>query len=272
VTEIETWMRNPYAIYARHVLRLKPLDAIAADPGAAERGEAMHKALENFVRAYPDRLPADAERILLDMGEAAFADLLARQPEVWAFWTPRFRRVAAWFVAAEAERRPPARALATEVAGAATLAGSAGAFTLRATADRIDLLGNGKLCIIDYKTGMIPSETAVELGFAPQLPLEAAIAMKGGFSGVDARAVGEIAWWKLSGGATPGEIKTPKNLAAEELAAAAWLGLERLIAAFDKPETAYVCRPRPEWAPRYDDYAHLARVAEWSAADEEEGE
>ena len=38
VTEIETWRRDPYAIYARHILRLKPLDPLDAEPGAAERG------------------------------------------------------------------------------------------------------------------------------------------------------------------------------------------------------------------------------------------
>lgn len=271
VTEIETWMRNPYAVYARHILRLRPLEDIAAEPGVADRGRAMHEALEAFAKAYPDRLPADAERRLQAMGDAAFAPLLARQPDVWAFWTPRFARIAAWFVAAESARRPPARVLATEVGGRAVLDGPAGPFTLTAKADRIDLLGDGGLSIIDYKTGSAPAETHVALGFSPQLPLEAAIAMRGGFSGVDSRRVSEIAWWKLSGGATPGEIRTPKNHSAEELGEQAWLGLERLVWAFDKAETAYYCRPRPEWAPRWDDYAHLARVAEWSAA-EGEGE
>lgn len=271
VTEVETWMRNPYAVYARHVLRLRPLEAVAAEPNVADRGKAMHEALEAFAGAYPDRLPADAERRLREMGEAAFAPLLARQPEVWAFWAPRFARIAAWFVAVENARRPPARVLATEVGGRAALDGPAGPFILTAKADRIDLLGDGTLSIIDYKTGAAPAEAHVALGFSPQLPLEAAIALRGGFSGVDPRRVGEIAWWKLSGGAAPGEIRTPKNLSAETLAEQAWLGLERLVYAFDKVETAYYCRPRPEWAPRWDDYAHLARVAEWSAV-EGEGE
>lgn len=272
VTAIETWMRNPYAIYARHILKLEPLEPVAADPGAAERGQAMHAALDAFVRAYPDRLPADAEAVLRRYGDDAFAPLLKLKPEAWAFWKPRFDRVAGWFVAAERTRRPPAKALATETPGRAVLAAAAGDFVLTAKADRIDLLGDGRLCIIDYKTGTIPTEAAVALGFAPQLPLEAAIARQGGFSGVDAKAVGDIQWWKLSGGAVAGEIKSPKSQTAEELADAAWVGLSRLVDAFDKPETAYVCRPRPEWAPRFDDYAHLARVAEWSAAEGEDEE
>ena len=36
VTEIETWMRDPYQIYARHILGLRALDPIEADPGEGE--------------------------------------------------------------------------------------------------------------------------------------------------------------------------------------------------------------------------------------------
>ena len=42
-------------------------------------------------------------------------------------------------------------------------------------------------------------------------------------------------------------------------------GLEALIAQFDNPNTPYRSRPRPAMAPRYTDYAHLARVQEWSS-------
>lgn len=273
VTEIETWMRNPYAIYAKHILRLKRLDDIAADAGVAERGQAIHAALEHFARNWPDRPPADAEAALLKLGEEAFAPLLARQPDVWAFWWPRFQRVAAWVAEVERRRRPPARVLATEASGRVQLLDApGGAFTLRAKADRIDRLGDGLLCIIDYKTGTVPAESHMELGYAPQLPLEAAMAMRGGFAGIAAGDVGEIAWWRLSGGATPGDIVTPRKTPAAELAEQAWRGLERLVWAFDDPDAAYLCRPRPDWAPRFDDYAHLARVAEWSAAEGEDGE
>lgn len=172
----------------------------------------------------------------------------------------------------ERRRRPPAKVLATEAAGRVQLDAPGGVFTLRAKADRIDRLGDGLLCIIDYKTGTVPAESHMELGYAPQLPLEAAMAMRGGFAGIDAGEVGEIAWWRLSGGAVPGDIVTPKKTTATELAEQAWRGLERLVWAFDDPATAYLCRPRPDWAPRFDDYAHLARVAEWSAAEGEDGE
>lgn len=263
VTEIETWMRDPYAIYARHVLKLRPLDPLAADPGAAERGQFIHRALDGFIKEWPGTLPADAVERLLLHGCAAFGDLLAR-PEVWAFWWPRFERIARWVVATERARRPAIRPLATEVSGRMEFDGRAGPFILTAKADRIDRLPDGRLAIIDYKTGTVPSAGDIALGFAPQLPLEAALAECGGFDGIGPSTVADLAFWRLSGGDPAGEEKAVKGDAAD-LARQAHGGLEALIWAFDDPATPYRARPRPRHAPRFDDYAHLARVAEWSA-------
>lgn len=268
VTEIETWMRDPYAIYARHVLRLTALEPIAADPGAAERGTFIHAALDAFVRAYPGPLPADALGALLACGRAAFGPLLDSEPEVWAFWWPRFERIAAWVVAVERERRRTAAPQATEVKGRLELAGPGGPFTLTAKADRIDRVtdatGAAALAVIDYKTGVVPSERDIDLGLAPQLPLEAAIAAAGGFVGVPAGPVVELAFWQLSGGDPPGRARPVKG-DLDERGRAARLGLEALIRAFDDTATPYRSCPRPAMAPRFTDYAHLARVQEWSA-------
>ena len=263
VTKIERWMRDPYAIYAEHVLRLRKLDPIAADPGAADRGQFIHAALDAFVREYPGPLPDDALHRLLDLGRESFGPLLRTHPDVWAFWWPRFERVAEWFIGLERERRLTVKPLATEVSGELTLNGPAGPFLLTAKADRIDSTGEG-LVLIDYKTGTPPSTREIELGFAPQLPLEAAIAEAGGFAGVAAGTVAELAFWRLSGGDPAGEEKPVKGAPAT-LAAEARAGLEELIRHFDDPATPYRSCPRPAMAPRYTDYAHLARVQEWSA-------
>src|SRR6185312_2500347 len=179
VTEIETWMRDPYAIYARHVLRLRALDPIDADPGAAERGDYIHRALDRFVKAYPAALPADAEARLVECGRAAFGAALSR-PGIWAFWWPRFLRIARWFVALERERRAGLAESRGELTGSLRIAARGGAFLLVGKADRIDRRRDGGLVIIDYKTGAVAKPAEVAGGFAPQLPLEAAIAAAGG--------------------------------------------------------------------------------------------
>jgi ATP-dependent helicase/nuclease subunit B len=96
VTEIEHWLRDPYTIYAKHILRLFPLDAIDTAPGAADRGTVIHGAIGDFTQAYAQGLPADALEKLLALGAKHFAPL-EEFPEARAFWWPRFERIARWF-------------------------------------------------------------------------------------------------------------------------------------------------------------------------------
>jgi ATP-dependent helicase/nuclease subunit B len=271
VTQIETWMRDPYAIYASEILRLRALDPIDADPGVADRGLFIHDALDRFVRAFPGALPADAERALLALGIAAFGDALAR-PGVRAFWWPRFERIARWFVAEERVRRGDLAASHSEIAGKLDLVGPHGGFALVAKVDRLDRRRAGGLVLIDYKTGGVPLPKEVAQGFAPQLPLEAAIAEAGGFPGIAAAPIAALAYWRLSGGDPPGEAKAvgQDEAAVRTLIDDALQGVRRLIAAFDDPATPYRSRPRPDKAPRYSDYQHLARVKEWSVSGEDE--
>jgi ATP-dependent helicase/nuclease subunit B len=270
VTQIETWMRDPYAIYARHILKLKALDRLDADPGAADYGSVIHRTLDRFIDDHPGALPADAEARLIALGVEEF-DRFISWPGVWAFWWPRFERVARWFVGHEARRRAGIAASSTELDGSLGIAAPYAPFTLTAKADRIDRTADGRLTIIDYKTGALPKIKEVAAGYAPQLPLEAAIAMAGGFDGVAAAPVAELLYWRLKGGEPAGEEK-PAGADPAGLAKQALDGLERLVAAFDDAATPYRPRPRPAAAPRFSDYEHLARVKEWSAGAAEDAE
>jgi ATP-dependent helicase/nuclease subunit B len=263
VTQVETWMRDPYSIYARHILGLKALDPLEADPTSAEYGALIHKALDRFVREHPRELPPDAHGLLLAIGRRVFGDLLDL-PAIRAFWWPRFERIARWFVDVEKHRRFELTTSATEVQGQIVLDAPAGPFHLTAIADRIDSLADESLTVIDYKTGAPPTEREIEAGFAPQLPLEAAIAQAGGFNGIGPKIVSALEYWRLRGGDPAGERRTV-NGEASTLANRARDGLGNLVARFDLEETPYQVRPRPAFAPRFSDYEHLARVKEWSA-------
>lgn len=267
VTQVETWMRDPYGIYARHILGLRALDPIDEDPGAAEYGSLVHNAIERFLTENPGPLPADAESRLLVIGEEVFAEVLAR-PGVWAFWWPRFVSVTRWLVAHERERRADIAQTHCEIDGALEIDAPAGPFLLHARADRVDVLRDGSLALVDYKTGQPPSAREVAAGYAPQLPLEAAIARFGGFQGIAPSEVSRMLYWRLKGGADGGEEKSagddPRKLTDEALE-----GLKALVATFDDERTPYAARPHPDRAPKYSDYQHLARIREWAAAGEE---
>lgn len=265
VTGVEEWIRDPYSLYAKRILRLRRLDPLDADPSAADRGTLIHDVLERFLSEHPGELPADAEARLLRLGAELFAPLRAR-PGLYAFWWPRFRRIAAWVVRQEALRRAAEPRLFAELEGRLEL----GSFVLTAKADRIERRADGSLAILDYKTGAVPGAREVAAGYAPQLPLEAAMAAAGAFPGIPAGGEpAELLYWRLTGGEPAGEERSAlgrEKTTPAEAAEAALEGLCRRVAAYADPATAYPAIPRPARAPRYNDYAHLARHKEWSTA------
>ncbi|OYX89339.1 MAG: double-strand break repair protein AddB [Azorhizobium sp. 32-67-21] len=262
-----------YSIFARHVLKLQPLDPLDAPPGGAQRGTALHDALGRFTARHPVDLPDDALRDLLETGRAAF-ERLAVFPAEHAIWWARFERVAGWMVEFERRRRPHLARIAAEVGGSLELALPAGPFRLTGKADRIDLLRDGRLAIIDYKTGTAPSAAQVR-ALSPQLPLEAAIARQGGFKGVPAGEVADFFHVELRGGAEPGREKpavAPKGPSAMEIADEVLAKLVMLLSAFDDPLQGFRALAAPQWRGRFGPYDHLARVKEWSLGGEgEEG-
>jgi ATP-dependent helicase/nuclease subunit B len=268
VTQIETWLRDPYAIYARHVLRLKRLEPLDPEPGPGERGNAVHNALEKFLRAYPDALPEDALEQLLKIGDESFAAAGA-SAAVLALWRPRFERAARWFVNYQTRRRQQVARTVTETSGTLELPGPAGPFTLKGRADRIDLFADGSAAIVDYKTGRVPSEKQIEQLLAPQLPLEAAILIAGGFADAQASRVRELVHIKLAGADPPGEVFVAKADGTAK-AVQARERLVGLIAQYDNERLGYRSREMPERVTDKGDYDHLARVAEWSRVEDDE--
>ena len=266
VTAIEDWLRDPYTIYARTILRLQPLDAVDTPPGARDRGTVIHGAIGDYTELFAAKPPADPLKELLALGETHFA-ALANYPEARAFWWPRFVRIAQWFAQWDGERRTGIKALHAEIRGELKFPVGKREFTLSAIADRIEQRLDGSYAILDYKTGATRTEKQVRTGLAPQLTLEAAILRSGGFKAVAAGSVSEIAYVTLKGGkpaGNPNEIAfkdgTPDTQADHALAR-----LKELSAKFEDAATPYLSLVHPMWKTHYGDYDHLARVKEWSA-------
>ena len=125
VTQIETWIRDPYAIYARHILRLKALDELDHDPGRADLGIAVHRGAGRIRQALSERFcRCSRKHELLAIGRECFGAILSR-PGVWAFWWPRFERIARWFIAEERARRAEILERHRRVQGQPAAAGAA---------------------------------------------------------------------------------------------------------------------------------------------------
>jgi ATP-dependent helicase/nuclease subunit B len=268
VTEIETLLADPYAIYARHVLKLRPLDPLEQATDALDYGRLVHAGLELFLNDVGIRWPSNAAALLRDAMDRALAEAGVRRAVV-EWWGPRLHRIADWVANEEGKRRcliAPA-AIESEIGGEWIL--SEQRFTLRGRADRIERRADGTLAILDYKTGTVPTPASVASGAAPQLPLEAAMAWAGAFGAALAGEVAELTYWQLGGGFEAGKAHPLFGGDAAQIAAAATMAADKLrdlIADFDRPERPYLSAPHPGRAPRFSDYAQLARRAEWDAA------
>ena len=267
VTEIETWLRDPYAIYARHVLKLRPLDPLDAAVGPLERGTALHRALELYKQRFPGAPPEDALAQLTAIADEVFAELAIPQSAL-AVWRPRFHNAARWFATFERERAEKVVRSELEIRGTLTFNAPGGDFLLTGIADRIDLLTNGNAAILDYKTGRPPSPAQVRELIAPQLPLEGAILAAGGFPGLGKLETEELLYLHLSGGDDGGDARSIADV--PELIQKAVAQLAARISWFDDLATPYRSRVKPFSRDSEGDYDHLARVREWSAAGREE--
>jgi len=270
VSGVEQWLANPYAIFARHILRLEELPMLGEPPDNALKGSLIHGVLAEFARRHPQRLPADVAAELVAIAGQTLEPYLGH-PRIAAFWLPRLKRFAQWFAETEPERRAASLGVMAEIPGAMVLSAPEGPFMLTARADRLDTTAAG-LVITDYKTGQLPTEKSVLQGASPQLPLEAAIALEGGFAHQPAQAVIGLSYIRSSGGMPAGEERQLKVENIQELAMQHLKGLERLVAEFDRPSTPYAAVRRPAFAATYtfDAFAHLARVDEWAQRPETE--
>jgi len=274
VTAIEDWLRDPYTIYARHILKLEPLDPVDMPLSAADRGSAIHNALGDFTKSFANDLPADPIRVLREIGQKHFAPLMER-PEARALWWPRFQRIVRWFSEWETARRGDIAAIDAETRGEIPIHLDDGrTFYLSARADRIERHADGSFVILDYKTGAPPTGKQVRMGLSPQLTLEAAILRQGGFEGIDAgSSVGELAYVRISGNNPPGEhtalklrIRNETPQPPDEAADYALAQLATLIRKFENEAEPYRSLNLPMWTNRYGSYDDLARIKEWSAA------
>ena len=260
VTDVSLLIRDPYAVYAKRVLGLRPLPALRPEPDAALRGQTLHSIVEALLGTKPD--PGMGHEALKARFLAITAKVLAQQvpwPAARAFWAARMERIADRIVAEELARLSEGRPVVVEKRGKVALAGMD--FTLTAKPDRIDLLHDGQVVIYDYKSGTPPSDKQIA-AFEKQLILEAAMVRRGGFDAIGPAEVAGIRYIQLGGEGDTHDRDYSTDLEAEN-----WDGFVRLVAAYLSGETGFTSMRAPEQTSYAGDYDHLARFGEWSLAD-----
>jgi len=271
VTGVETWLRDPYAVYARYVLRLRPLERPDEPVEARARGVAVHAALQRFAERHGGEVPPDAAAIIQALMLEALEEAGMPAPAM-ARERALASQAALWLADFERRRRSGARLL-VEQRGEISIEAEGFPLLLTARADRLELRP-GQVDILDFKTGQAPTRRQMETGFSPQLTLTAAIIEAGGFADAGPTPPGELVYVRVTGGRKPGE-ELVRAAAGESpgLARQALDGLKRRIGRFASPDTPYVSWAAPQYMhARGGDYDHLARVWEWHViGDGEEG-
>jgi ATP-dependent helicase/nuclease subunit B len=258
VTDLDRLKADPFAFYAKAILRLRPEEPVDAEHHAAWKGTAVHEVLEAWFKE-----DGCNPSVLADRAQAMVADE-AIHPMLRALWSPRLMEAIGWIAAeTEKDRREGRVPIIAEEFGEAEVAG----VTLFGKVDRIDRLADGRLAIVDYKTGQAPAKKAVTEGFALQLGLLSLIARSGGFEGIKDEA-GAHEYWSLAkkngriGYRQPADGEDGPDAFVERAyvhfaeAAKAWL-------LGDEPFTAKL---NPAYAP-YEDYDQLMRLEEWYGRD-----
>jgi double-strand break repair protein AddB len=247
VTEIKTLIRDPFAIYARHVLKLKPLDPLRPEPDPRLRGVVLHEILEIYLRR-----GGGGRGVLMSIAEAVLAEKVA-WPLARTIWLSRIAKAADAFLRfSESTGGSP---VLMEEKGAVQLPGLD--FTLTGKPDRIDRLDDGRLLLIDYKTGDPPSAKQQQ-HFDKQLLLLAAMAEGGAFRGLDIEEVARVVYVGLKAELRMQEITLQPGQVAE-----VWADFARLIAAYARQGQGYTARRALESVRDASDYDHLSRFGEW---------
>jgi ATP-dependent helicase/nuclease subunit B len=243
VTEIEVLLKDPYSIYAKHILKLKPLNDLTTDFGTKEFGILLHKIFHLFIKKQPINIK--------ELFEASFQNSM--QKEIW--WI-RIQRAYDWFL--KEIKNYNHKEIHTEIYGELTFKSIGGNFLLTAIADRIDIEKNSAE-IIDYKTGYIPLPKNIRNGHAAQLPLEGIILKEGGFKNIKNVTLSDLIFWQVTG-KEEGEIFPIKDY-SDDFLSKTYEGLKNLIGHFDQSDTPY--RSHPHGIEGYGSYNHLSRIKEW---------
>ncbi len=265
VTRIETLRRDPYAIFAEHCLQLAELPTISRDIEYRAIGTAMHEAIARFTCLFPSGpLPPDAGLRLSALLKEACADYL-QDVHFATFRWPRIEHEIAFLLSVEARRRQTISHIDVEIRGTHEIILRDGSiFVLSAVADRLEHLTDGSLAILDYKTGVAPGLKEIQVGFAPQLTLEAAMAERGAFGLPPNTSVKEALYLKLGGARSLERPLLFSEISFEDVVQKHYDDLVGLLNSFRDETQAYPARPFPKYAARYNAYDHLARVKEWS--------
>lgn len=257
ITDIERLLRDPYSIYAKKILKLRKLEPLDQPLTGREWGSLVHQVLDLTFQRHHPREEEKFVAAMKQIGQHIFAPYFG-DVTVQTFWWHRFEQICDWI--GQMKELKDVQVFYPEVRGQIDLRIGDDVIELATVVDRIDQFVSGECQLVDYKTGTLPTEKDISLGFSPQMALEGVILQQGGFAGVEGVDLKAV-YWALQGGVEGGTVKPVKSY--KTLVEEAALGVQELLAWFHKDDAIYFSCPWGEDKARLQDYRHLARIDEW---------
>ena len=265
VTALDRLRSDPYQYYASKILDLDELKGLDAEPGPDWQGQLAHTILEQW---------HDGQGTLADLATRHLEELDAH-PLLRALWRPRLLGALEW-VEAEIAANPARKPAKWEKWGEIRRHG----VRVFGKADRIDVMADGTLAVVDYKTGTVPSKKMVEQGFALQLGTLGLIARDGGFDGLQGEP-SAFEYWRFGKNSASetgfGEATTPlkvgkarSGVSPDEFLPATEAFLDEAIGKWLIGNEPFTARENPA-VKVYATYDQLMRLDEWLGR-EDDGE
>ncbi len=264
ITDFGRLMNDSYGIYGKKILNLKPLNDLEKDMDHKNFGILAHTILEIYMRENHSHLLIHKQTelsVLQNLAIQKLDELNLPKPQ-YIFWKIRLDRLCQSFFDQELQARKNMQKTWLEIEGSMQFRKPLSTFTLKGKADRIDLLEDGNLRIVDYKTGRPPAKSKVTQFKEPQLLLEAILARHHGFKELSGEA-SSLEYWHVSGNLNPKSETILLQDKYSDLIDHAYAKICETIDHFNDENTAYEPYNGGKPPSYGSDYDHLSRYKEW---------
>ncbi len=238
-TNIELLIRNPYGFYAKNILKLRKIED--DEMSMSKFGIFIHRVFAEYAE-----LQAYGYENLLKLLEYIASDIGINR-----YWLNRFLSLAEEYIEFEDKRRDIKKY--AEIKGEMQIEG----VKVFAIADRIEISSSGKIDIIDFKTGAVPTRAEIDSGISSQMLIEAMIAANNGYKDITTSIPDNLCYIKVA--STKPYLRMMNIPITSEMLKMHLQGLRELICFFQRHKS-YAIYPHIRYIPKYDDYKHLARI------------
>lgn len=252
-TNIELLVRDPYAFYAKKILHLDELRELNDSYNVADYGSLVHAVIHEYNKNY-QKNKGDRHDLFVNIA-SGIMDGYSALPRK-DIWLNKIKKISTAFIAFDEERRKNTKGIYTEIYGEMDLEIAGRMLKITAIADRIELLKDGTVSIVDFKTGAVPSKLEVESGLSSQLIIEALIAFRGKYSDISINKIKNIEYIKVN---SDGSFASTIIEINEDLLLRHLKGLTEILEKYLCQGASFSVNKNTTYAPRYNAYGHLER-------------